>query len=78
MSSDFDQSIFKPIDRTREQSIHVDGEIEEILPHRKEALYPTQQPSPEQSELRIVRPERFWQDKFLVIVVDKPQLSEVR
>ncbi len=78
MASGVDESAFTPIDKTKEQSIQVKGEIEEILPHRQETFYATSQHTPEQSELAIVRPDRFWQDKYLVIVVDQPQLSEMR
>ncbi|MBI5473056.1 MAG: hypothetical protein HY961_12000, partial [Ignavibacteriae bacterium] len=77
MASGIDQSAFTPIDRTSAQTIEVKGEIDEILPPRKETFY-TRTENSDQSQLSITQPERFWQDKYLVIVVDEPQISEVR
>jgi DNA repair exonuclease SbcCD ATPase subunit len=78
MASGVDQSLFKPIDKTREGTIHVQGRIKEILPRRNEAYFAMTEPEGNLSTLRILQPEKFWQDKYLVIIVDQPQFSEVR
>ncbi|MBX2990902.1 MAG: hypothetical protein KIT19_05575 [Phycisphaeraceae bacterium] len=78
MASGVDQSYFKPIDKTREEVIHVQGRIKDVLPRRSETFYATTEPEGNLSTLRILQPERFWQDRYLVIIVDQPQFSEAR
>ncbi len=71
MASGVDQSVFTPIDRTLGETIQVNGTIDEILPRRSEEFFAaTTQPEGDHSSLKIVRPEKFWQDNYLVIVVD--------
>lgn len=67
MTSDFDKSSFTPIDKTKGDPIHVDGKIEEILPRRSQEFFATDEQG---SSLKIVSPDRFWQNNYLVIVVD--------
>lgn len=78
MASGVDQSYFKAIDKTREETIHVQGRIKEVLPRRSESFYATTEPEGNLSTLKILQPEKFWQDKYLVIIVDQPQFSEAR
>ena len=78
MASGVDQSLFKQIDKTREETITVQGRIKEILPIRNELFYSTTEPEGNLSTLKILQPEKFWQDKYLVIIVDQPQFSEAR
>jgi predicted nucleic acid-binding Zn-ribbon protein len=70
MASGVDKSLFIPIDKTADQTIQVAGAIDEILPHRNEEFFATTQPSDNASSLKIVQPEKFWQDNYLVIVLD--------
>jgi len=70
MASGVNQSLFTPIDKTADQTIQISGAIDEILPHRNEEFFATMQPSDNASSLKIVQPEKFWQDNYLVIVVD--------
>ncbi|MBM2841687.1 MAG: hypothetical protein HW412_2215 [Bacteroidetes bacterium] len=71
MASGVDQSSFTPIDRTVDQTIQINGTIDEILQHRNEEFFAaTTKPEGDRSSLKIVRPEKFWQDNYLVIVVD--------
>jgi septal ring factor EnvC (AmiA/AmiB activator) len=70
MSSDVDRSLFTPIDKTKEQTISVEGEIDEILPRRNDQVFATAHQAENATSLTIVRPEKFWQDNYLVIVVD--------
>jgi archaellum component FlaC len=65
-----DVNLFTPIDRTADETIPVKGEIDDILPHRTTDSFDMSVKGEKESALKIVRPEKFWQEKFLVIVVD--------
>ena len=70
MSGQFDPMYFSSIDKTQDQTIHVGGEIDEILPRRSEDSFAIARPDKNSSDLTIVSPSQFWQDKYLVIVLD--------
>ena len=70
MSSGVDQSVFTPIDKTRDQTLHVQGMIDEILPRRSEGYFAASSVSDSSSDLKILRPDKFWQDNYLVVVLD--------
>jgi predicted nucleic acid-binding Zn-ribbon protein len=70
MNSPFDPSLFTPIDRTKDQVIRVKGKIDEILPQRNRELFALKSPDESRSDLMIVRPDKFWQQSYLVIIVD--------
>jgi predicted nucleic acid-binding Zn-ribbon protein len=70
MNPGFDQSNFTAIDKTKDQTIKVDGKIEEILPRRNADLFAATQKEENSSELTITSPGRFWQQNYLVIVKD--------
>lgn len=65
-----DRSLFTPIDKTKEQTVSVQGRIDEVLPHRSEDVFATAEPVNNSTVLTIVQPDKFWQDNYLVIVVD--------
>ena len=69
MASDVDESLFTPIDKIKDETIHVGGAIREILPPRKQESFATAQPDKNTSDLTILSPQKFWQDKYLVIVL---------
>ncbi len=70
IGNDIDTNEFTAIDKSKDQTIHVQGKIDEILPHRKESAFATAQKDDNSSDLTIVKPDKFWQDKYLVIVTD--------
>jgi hypothetical protein len=70
LSTSFDPMLFSAIDKTKDEVIHVGGEIDEILPRRSEDSFAIAQPDKNTSDLSIVSPGRFWQDNYLVIVID--------
>jgi len=70
MAPGADRSAFIPIDQTKDQTIHVDGKIDEILPRRTDDSFATAQQAEKGAELTIVAPNKFWQDRYLVIVKD--------
>jgi predicted nucleic acid-binding Zn-ribbon protein len=70
MTDDVDQTLFTSIDKTSDHTIHVGGKIDEILPRRNQESFAMAQPDNHTSDLTIVSPEKFWQDKYLVIVLD--------
>ena len=70
MSTGFDPMLFSAFDKTKDEPIHVGGEIDEILPRRSEDSFAIAQPDKNTSDLTITSPGKFWQDNYLVIVVD--------
>ncbi len=70
LARDVDLSEFTPLDKTSDQTIHVTGKIDDILPHRKSDYYATVNDGNNGSDLKILRPERFWQGNTLVVVLD--------
>ncbi len=70
LARDVDLSEFTPLDKTTEQTIHVQGKVEDILPHRKVDYYATTSDGNNGSDIKILRPERFWQANTLVVVLD--------
>lgn len=70
VAKDADPSEFNTLDKSKEQTIHVQGRIEEILPHRNEAVFATAEKDNNSSDLTIMSPDRFWRSNYLVIVTD--------
>lgn len=70
LSSGIDQSQFTPFDWTQNQTIHVDGTVDEIIPKRSEEYFAVAARDENSADLTISRPDKFWQDRYLVIVVD--------
>jgi len=70
MAGAVDPAEFTSLDRLRDTTIHVPGTIAEILPRRGEALFSMKQREDNSSELNIASPDGFWQNKYLVIVVN--------
>ena len=70
MSNNFDPMLFSAIDKTKDETIHVGGEVDEILPRRSSDSFTLARPDKNSSDLTIVSPSRFWQDNYLVIVLD--------
>jgi len=70
MSTNVDPMLFSAIDKTKDETIHVGGEVDEILPRRSSDSFTLARPDKESSDLTIISPSRFWQDNYLVIVLD--------
>ncbi len=70
LARDVDLSEFTPLDKTADQTIHVLGKVEDILPHRKVDYYAMSSDGNNGSDIKILRPERFWQANTLVVVTD--------
>jgi uncharacterized phage infection (PIP) family protein YhgE len=70
MASGIDPTLFTSIDKTKDNTIHVGGEVDEILPPRSSNTFAMAQPGENSSELTIVSPDKFWQDNYLVIIID--------
>jgi predicted nucleic acid-binding Zn-ribbon protein len=70
MASGVDQSLFTPIDKTLDQTIHVAGQVDEILPRRSNDFFALASMDKDNSDLTILTPDKFWQDQYLVIVLD--------
>jgi uncharacterized protein YoxC len=61
---------FTPLDRSAEQTIHLPGKIDDILPPRKPDYYAMSVDKEKGSDLKILRPDKFWQGNTLVVVLD--------
>lgn len=72
LASGFDDKYFKPINKTEEHMIQVEGKIDEIIPKRSEQFYKKTEVNRNQSLLTIGEPDHFWQDKYLVIITNRP------
>ena len=70
MSSGIDPTTFTAMDKTREQTIRIPGHVAEILPRRNADLFAVSETEDNGTELKILQPEKFWQDKYLVVVLD--------
>ncbi len=69
LASGLDPSYFTPVDRSR-SSYDVDGSIREILPKRSPEYYTQKKSEGGKSVLTIADQNRFWQDRYLVILTD--------
>lgn len=69
LNSGVTQKDFTPIDIMNSETIEVNGVIDEIVPARKPAFYAIS-PAGQKSQLTIKDPERFWQDRYLVVILD--------
>lgn len=70
LASGLDKSLFTPVDMNNERIFHVEGEIDEILPKRSPEYYTQEKVGGKESLLTVADAGRFWQDKYLVILVD--------
>ena len=70
LAGDVNPTEFTAIDKTKDQTIHIQGRIDEILPRRNDNFFAMTQKDGGSSDLSIVSPDKFWQSDFLVIVVD--------
>jgi uncharacterized protein YoxC len=68
LASGLDPSFFKSLDRTKSNVISVSGRIDEIVPKRDDRFYATHDVGDESSDLTVIDPAKFWQDRYLVIV----------
>jgi septal ring factor EnvC (AmiA/AmiB activator) len=70
MAPDVNPSDFTALDMRKDSTIHVDGKIVEILPHRKADLFATSSQDEKGSDLKILEPDKFWREQYLVVVLD--------
>jgi archaellum component FlaC len=70
LASGLDKSLFTPVDMDNDRIFHVEGKIEEILPKRNPEFYKQEKVNGTESLLTVAEPTRFWQERYLVILVD--------
>ena len=70
LAGSMDLTAFTPGDRNEMQTILVQGRVEDILPRRKPETYATAEAGEGGTEIRILEPEKFWQGRPLVVVLD--------
>ncbi len=69
LSSGVTQKDFMPVDIATLETFEVNGKIDEIVPARKPAFYAISAAG-QKSQLTIKDSERFWQDRYLVVILD--------
>ncbi len=67
LSSGMDETLFNRFDISADRFIAIDGEIEELVPKRNEEYYMSTS-AEEHSTLQILDTDKFWQERFLVII----------
>jgi hypothetical protein len=70
LNSGIDRSYFHPLDMTRESTISVPGIVNEIVPKRNQEYYAMNLLGETATDLTITDPQKFWQDKYLVIITE--------
>jgi chromosome segregation ATPase len=70
LASGFDQNYFHLLDRSRGETITVDGTVDEIVPKRNLEYYAVNTDGEESTDLTITNPQKFWQDRYLVIITE--------
>ncbi len=71
LTGSLDTTQFQRLDKTAEQTIHLQGKVDQILPQRSPDSY-TESTDQDQknSDLQIIEPNKFWANKYLVVVLD--------
>jgi predicted nucleic acid-binding Zn-ribbon protein len=69
LGNDIDKSHFTAIDLTKDEKIEVEGEVDELIPARKQEFFELTT-NENKSEIAIKNPNKFWQEKYLVIVLN--------
>lgn len=70
LASGFDDQEFIPVSKLDRTAITVNGSIDQILPKRNQQFYAITRNEGKNSILTIAEPNKFWQDKYLVIIRD--------
>ncbi len=70
LASGFNRDYFRPINKWEDKMIDIKGDISEIVPRRDEQLYSMNEPGKHESVLKILEPNKFWQENYLVIITD--------
>ncbi len=70
VSSSWDPAVFTALDKRREQTLRIPGRIAEILPRRNADVFALTEVGDNDSELKILQPEKFWKDNYLVVVLN--------
>jgi uncharacterized coiled-coil protein SlyX len=77
LASGFDLGHFEPINNTTVSTIQIDAKIDEIIPKRDASFYQHAKLATDKSTLTISNPEKFWKEKYLVIITDRPSRGTV-
>jgi outer membrane murein-binding lipoprotein Lpp len=70
IASGVNDAEFTPLDRYEMRTIHIQGKIDEILPHRRPDYYATAERGEGMTEIKVLEPGKFWQGNHLVVVLD--------
>jgi hypothetical protein len=70
LAENLNEQEFHPVEKSVEMTISVYGTIDEIVPQRDEGSYVKENRDNGEAVLRILRPDKFWQQRHLVIVAN--------
>ena len=70
LASNMSEEHFHAVEKSVEMTIPVYGTIDEIVPRRDEETYIKENKENGEAILRIIRPDKFWQQRHLVIVAN--------
>lgn len=70
LTSGLDHSHFQRYDMASNPTIRITGKVDEIVPRRDESFFSLAHNDNATEDLTITRPDKFWQDRYLVIVLD--------
>ncbi|HEX9615706.1 MAG TPA: hypothetical protein VGA55_09360 [Bacteroidota bacterium] len=68
LADNLTEEYFHPVEKSVEMIIPIYGTIDEIVPRRDEATYIEERRENGEAVLRIIKPDKFWQQRHLVIV----------
>lgn len=69
LNPNFDNTLFTPVDMTKESTFEIDGAVKEIVPRRDESSYSIEKDGRGNSVLVIFHPKEFWREKHLAVIV---------
>lgn len=70
LSNAVDPNEFTQLDQTKIPAIQIQGKVVDIIPKRNEESFAVDQPDGSKGYLMIKRPDKFWRQKYLVVIVD--------
>lgn len=71
LASGMDKGLFTTLDATTASTITVDGEVNELVPQRSVDHFALNALDESVTSLNIIDPEKFWQERYLVIITDQ-------
>jgi hypothetical protein len=71
LASTFSDADFHALDKTKDQTITLNGPVDEIVPPRDTSMYTMARSEDGQTLLKITDPVSFWRERHLVIITEQ-------